>query len=129
MLAPDRMLAEQEAVIAPNHHQGFMIRVEPIERFQQPSQLVVHVADRCRVGASQLPGVRRIRIGVAALVTVVAAKLAAGVPARRPGGPRRVGGRGEVRQVVAVEPSLGRGERQVRLEKSDREKPGCCGSL
>lgn len=124
VLAPDGVLAQQETVIAPDDDDGVLGEAGLVQGVEHSPDLRVQVADAGGVGLAELAGVAGIGGGVALVgVAVVAAELAAAVPARGPIG--FLGGVGaEFGDVALVKgvPLERSGEGEVRFEEADGEE-------
>ena len=79
VLAPDGVLAEVPAVVAPEDDDGVFLQAELFQMSKEPGDLVVRVGNAGGVGEAELVGVTGIAPWIAA-VSGVLAELAAGMP-------------------------------------------------
>jgi len=123
VLAPDAMIAKVPAMVTPQDDDGVFGEPQSIQLVEHATGLRVHVARRGVIAMDQRP-LQLVRQLAAGGNVLVPAKFAAGLR----GVAGRSHGRGlwrsqlERGRVVQIPIFLGRDERQVWLEKSDRQE-------
>ena len=120
------MLSQVPAVIAEQHDDGFVAKIETLELGEEPSHLSIDVANAGVVSVTE-PALVLACEGAALGLIRVAANFAGAVP----GGARSTLGEGRLarerdRALIVVIPVPLRGdERRVRLDESDRQEKRC----
>ena len=117
-------------MVAPQHDDGVLGKLEPVEFIEHTAKLRVHVTTSGVVAVDQLSGGGVIG-QPAGGDRIVVGNLAAALAGARRGAARgvEVVQDGEFRGIVEVPVFFRRGEGQVRLHEAQREEEGCAAPL